>query len=302
MAGERLHLIDVAEAVARALEAGQPVVALETAVSTHGLPYPRNLEAVRAMEQAIREQGAIPATCLVSSGRLVIGAPEEQIRDVATNPSRQKASVRDLGLVLATGTPAGLTVSATLYAAQLAGIQVFATGGIGGVHVGGHDVSADLHQLVRSPVITICSGAKSVLDIPLTLEYLETLGVPVFSYQSDHFPAFYMRSSGIRTPRVETPAAIARVARFQWQLGSSAGLVVGNPIPESAAIPPALWTTWLESAQRAATNAAVRGGQVTPYLLDRVSQESRGQTVDANLSLLRSNASLAAEVARGIVS
>lgn len=288
-----------------ALEADHPVVALESAVLTHGLPSPQNMAAVREMELAIRQAGAIPAVCLVSDHRLWVGASPELAEAVATHPGREKASIRDLGGALASGIPAGLTVSATLFAAHRAGIRVFATGGIGGVHVGSDvtgDVSADLVQLGRLPVITVCSGAKSVLDIPRTLEFLETMGVPVYSYQVPHFPAFYLRSSGVPTAMREHPAEIAEAARQQWALGYDAGLVVGHAIAEAEAIEPALWNEWLLKAQDAARRDGIRGKGVTPYLLDQVARLSAGRTVRANIALLAGNAALAARIAVALVS
>lgn len=285
--------------VAAALEGGNPVVALESAVITHGLPEPHNLRAAECMVAAIRARGAVPALCLVDEAQLWIGADLPRAARVARDPAREKASVRDLGAALALGQSAGLTVSATLFAAHLAGIRVFATGGIGGVHAPADlgDVSADLLQLGRSPVITVCSGAKSVLDIPRTLEFLETAGVPVFSYRSPYFPGFYLERSGVQAPVLRSAAAVARVARAQWDLGSAAGLVLGNPIPSASAIPPDDWQTWLDAARAEAEHDGIRGKAVTPYLLDRVAAASGGRTVAANLALLEANAALAAEVA-----
>ena len=288
----------VGEAVARALQAGQPVVALETAVVSHGLPPPHNLEALSQMEQEIGAVGAIAAVCLVHRGLLWIGADGSQVTALARDPSPEKASVRDLGFALGGGLTAGLTVSATLFAARLAGIRVLATGGIGGVHFGSSgDVSADLYQMSRTPVITVCSGVKSVLDIPRTLEYLETLGVPVFSFRTPEFPAFYLRSSGIQTPALDSPRSIAQVAQAQWNAGYEAGIVIGNPIPSADAVRPADWEGWMRRAEDSAMRAGVQGKEVTPHLLSRVAVYSRGQTVAANVSLLRRNAALAAEIA-----
>jgi pseudouridine-5'-phosphate glycosidase len=285
------------DAVAAALEADQPIVALETTVVTHGLPEPRNLEAARDMERIIRAVGATPATCLVQEGELWIGATLEQIEAVSRHASREKASVRDLGVALASGASAGLTVSATLFAAQLVGIRVFATGGLGGVHHGSSgDVSSDLPQLTRSQVITVCSGAKSVLDIPRTLEYLETWGVPVFSYGAPEFPAFYLRSSGVSARALQTVQEIVDVAVTQWDLGYASGIVVANPIDPGDALEPEDWKSWLEEALQSAHARGIHGKEVTPYLLARVAESSGGRTIDANLALLRQNARLAAEI------
>lgn len=292
--------ICLGDEVRAALDAHRPVVALESAVLTHGLPAPINIEAAGAMDRAVREAGATPAICLIEGGHLWVGASLDLAEAVANHPAREKASIRDMGGALASGIPAGLTVSATLLAAHLLGIRVFATGGIGGVHVGATDtgdVSADLLQLGRFPVITVCSGAKSVLDIPRTLEFLETAGVPVFSYQVPNFPAFYLRSSGVVTAVRHRPEDIAEAARRQWELGYHAGVVVGHAIAEDEAIAPALWQEWLQQAEEAARRDRIGGKAVTPYLLDQVARLSEGRTVRANIALLAANSRLAAEIA-----
>jgi len=294
----RLH-VRLGDEVAAALQEGRPIVALESAVITHGLPEPHNLEAARSMAAAVRAGGAVSAICLVDESQLWIGAGLERAAAVARNPKREKASVRDLGAAISMRIAAGLTVSATLFAAGLAGIRVFATGGIGGVHLPtiSGDVSADLLQLGRSPVITVCSGAKSVLDIPRTLEFLETAGVPVFSYRTPDFPGFYLSKSGVSTPVLSSPGEVARAARTQWELGLEIGLVLGNPIPAEERIPDEEWRGWFDEAQLSVERDGMRGKAVTPYLLGRVATLSGGRTVQANLALLQSNASLAAEVA-----
>jgi pseudouridine-5'-phosphate glycosidase len=269
-------------------------------VATHGLPAPANLEAIVSMSRAVREAGSTPAACLVLDGALWIGAGIAQIERATFDSRLRKASVRDICYSVASGIPAGLTVSATLSAASLSGIRVFATGGIGGVHFDATetgDVSADLEQLARNQVITVCSGAKSVLDIPRTLEYLETLGVPVFSYRMECFPAFFLHSSGCSALRLDTPASVARVARVHWELVPRCGVVVGNPVPEAEAIGPLEWTSWLEQARSGANEDGVRGQAVTPHLLSAIAAYSRGATVRANLALLESNARLAAQIA-----
>jgi pseudouridine-5'-phosphate glycosidase len=293
-------ILTLGDEVRDALERKAAVVALESAVITHGLPEPRHLEAAEAMADAVRAAGATPALCLVHRGRLCAGASLEDAGAVAANPTREKASARDLGRVIATGADAGLTVSATLSAAHAAGIRVFATGGIGGVHLGAEetgDVSADLLELSRRPVVTVCAGAKSVLDVPRTLEFLETAGVPVVGYRSERFPAFYVRDSGLPVPCLPDAATVARAATAQWALGSTAGMVVGNPIPASAAIDPEQWSGLLTQAMEAAERDGVRGQAVTPYLLAQVARISEGRTVRANVALLVNNARLAAEIA-----
>lgn len=297
---DHVPALAVSQEIAESLNDRRPVVALESAVLTHGLPFPRNIEALDRMEAAVRAGNAAPATCLVHGGRLWVGASRELSEAVASDPAREKAAARDVGRVLALGLPAGLTVSATLRAAALAGVRTFATGGIGGVHLDVRDtgdISADLPQLACSPVVTVCSGAKSVLDIPRTLEYLETAGVPVYSYRTTRFPAFYLRESGCESVSVSGSAEIARIARAQWDMGLEIGVVVANPIPAEAALSEDEWTVWLRAATEEAASAGVRGKAVTPFLLGQVAALSGGRTVEANLALLAANAGLAAEIA-----
>jgi pseudouridine-5'-phosphate glycosidase len=292
----------VTDEVASALEANEAVVALESAVLTHGLPVPQNIQAMAAMERAVRDAGAVPATCVVRDGRLCIGVTPEEIEAAAQDPGREKASVRDLACVLVGGGVAGLTVSATIFGAQIAGIRVFATGGIGGVHAPAAlaDVSADLLQLSRSRVITVCSGVKSILDIPRTLEALETLGVPVFGYRTDTFAAFYLESSGHPVPEVRSCAEVTRIARAHWRVGLRSALVIANPISQAEAISPDDWSQWLAEAQDAAVKLGIRGKALTPYLLETLATISRGRTVRANLALLEGNARLAGEIAASL--
>jgi pseudouridine-5'-phosphate glycosidase len=258
------------------------------------------------MEAEIRATGAVPAACLIDAGVIWVGASLDAAAKAARDPTRLKASVRDLAAALVSGRPAGLTVSATLFVAQRAGISVFATGGIGGVHVGVEttgDISADLPQLGRSPVITVCAGAKSVLDVPRTLEYLETVGVPVFAYRTDYFPAFFLSSSGLRVTRVESAASIAAMACVQWHdLGYPSGFVVGNPLPSSEAVAEGDWQRWMERAATSSRQQQIQGNEVTPFLLARVAEYSNGRTVQANMALLRRNAALAARIAVALAS
>jgi pseudouridine-5'-phosphate glycosidase len=295
--------IEVSQEVTAALAEHAPVVALETAVATHGLPTPHNLDALASMKREIEQEGGTAAICLALDGKLCIGASLNLVAQACRDRDKQKASVRDLGYVLAKRIPGGLTVSGTLPAASLAGIRVLATGGIGGVHRGAEvsgDVSADLYQLARSPVITVCSGAKSVLDIPRTLEMLETLGVPVYSYRTPRFPAFYLESSGQSTAYLESTTEIARVARAHWGLGNSSGIVIGQPLPAERALSQAEWDALIDRAHGEATHAGVQGADVTPYLLAHVAEASSGATVRANLTLLQHNARLGAQIAAAL--
>ena len=290
----------VHERVAGALDRGRPVVALETAVATHGLPAPHNVVAIEGMEEEIRSRNAEPAVCLVHGGTLHIGAERDLVKEVASAQHRKKASVRDLASSLWREETAGLTVSATLYAARLAGIRVFATGGIGGAHLGWRDtgdVSSDLPQLARTPVITVCSGAKSVLDIPRTLEYLETFGVPVYAYNATEFPAFLLHASGVATDSVSSPLDVAGIARTHWDLGLTSGIVIGNPLPQDRAIDPNRWREWIDRGLDEARDAGISGKEVTPFLLSRIAAYSHGETVTANVNLLLNNAALAADIA-----
>lgn len=283
---------------------GRPIVALESTIISHGMPYPRNLELARQVEQDIRERGAVPATIGVIDGVLRVGLGGEEMERLARGHGVNKISRRDLPIAVGLGQTGGTTVSGTMIIAAMAGIRVFATGGIGGVHRGADktmDVSADLHELASTNVIVVSAGAKSVLDLPRTLEYLETLGVPVLGYGSDHFPAFLTRDSGLSVDaRVETPAQVARIARAKWALGLRGGLLVGVPIPDRVAIS----RDESERAVTAALDAAVRSGiggkALTPFLLAALNDATSGRSVDANVALMRNNARVAADIASAL--
>jgi pseudouridylate synthase len=294
--------IDIAPAVQAALQAGQPVVALESTIIAHGMSYPRNVETARQVEAQVQAKGAVPATIAILQGRLKIGLSQDEIERLGKQ-GRQvpKASRRDLPVLLAQGKDGATTVAATMIAAERAGIRVFATGGIGGVHrqaAQTMDVSADLQELARTNVAVVCAGAKAILDLELTLEYLETYGVPVLGYQTDEFPAFYSRSSGLPVlARLETPADIARVMQAKWHLGLNGGLVIANPIPEAYALPPALAEPAIAQALAAAEAQGIKGKAITPFLLAQVEALTGGQSLEANIQLVLHNARLAAEVA-----
>jgi pseudouridylate synthase len=295
-------VLRIADEVGEALSAGRPVVALESTVIAHGLPHPANVEVALAMEFAIRAEGAVPATIAVLDGRIVVGADRAEIERLGSAPGIIKASRRDLAPALAHGAMAATTVAGTLACAALACVRFFATGGIGGVHRGAQrslDISADLLELARAPVVTICAGAKSILDLPLTLEYLETHGVPVVGYQTDELPAFYVRSSGLRLPhRANAPADVAAMAHILWTSGLGGGLLVACPIPTEYALPAATVEAAVAEALAAAEAAQVRGSALTPYLLARVAEATGGESVAANRALLVNNATLAARFAR----
>lgn len=289
--------------IAHALANHLPVVALETTVITHGLPRPENLQLAQSMEAEIRALGAIPATTAVLDGRVHVGLTPAELERLAYEPVTRKISRRDFGIAIARGECGGTTVCGTLIIARAVGIRVFATGGIGGVHRDAqYDVSADLPELGRSPVVVVCAGAKAILDLPNTLEYLETTGVPVVGYQTDEFPAFYSRESGLPVNvRAETPAEIAAIARAQWNLGLEMGVLVGNTPPPESALPPSAVAEVITQALAEAKAANVRGARVTPFLLERVSRLSHGVSLQTNLALLRNNARLAALIARELV-
>ena len=301
--------------VAAALQAGQPVVALESTVITHGLPYPENLALARSMEAQVRTDGGVPATIAVVDGEICVGLEDAQLEKLAEGArpehagargkrqEMRKISVRDFGPAIALGQSGGTTVAGTLLAAQAAGLKVFATGGIGGVHLGApFDVSADLQQLARSPLVVVCAGAKAILDLPATLEVLETLGVPVVGYQTDEFPAFYSRSSGLPvSARADTAAQVAAMARAHWEAGMQSALLLAVPPPEEEALPPEAVQGAIQQALGEAQAQGVHGQAVTPFLLRRVSELTHGDSLRANLALLLNNARVAAEVAKALI-
>jgi pseudouridine-5'-phosphate glycosidase len=303
--------LSVREDVAAAIAGGMPVVALESTVIAHGLPRPLNLEAAREMEKTVRKAGATPATVGVLDGKLVVGLSPEQIGFLSEAENVAKVSRADLAPVLASGRPGATTVAATMIAADLAGIRVFATGGIGGVHRGGEnslDISGDLAELARTPVAVVCAGAKAILDLPRTLEVLETLGVPVVGYGTKEFPAFYSRESGLQLlHQVDTPEQAARVMEVQWGVdkgvehttdeGMRTGILFANPAPSENALPRGEVESFLAAALQTAEAAGVRGKNVTPYLLQEVARLSGGRTLRANTTLLVANAGLAGRIA-----
>lgn len=288
--------------VADALAAGRAVVALESTIISHGLPRPDNLRIAREIEDAVRAGGAVPATIAIIDGRPHIGLDEDALHRIATGGAAIKVSVRDLAMLAAVGGDGATTVAATAHLAAAAGITVFATGGLGGVHRGArdsYDESADLTALSRTPVLVVCSGVKSILDVGATLERLETLSVGVIGYRTDRFPAFYLADSGhLLDWWVQTPKQAAAVLRARAQLGTDGyGLVLANPIPADAELDRALHDRVLAEGLAAAEAAGVRGKDVTPFLLDHFHRATRGASVAANVALVLSNARLAAEVA-----
>jgi len=294
--------------VARALAVGTPIVALESTVITHGLPYPENLELAQDMERTVHEQGATPATVAVLDGKVLIGLNTTQLERLARGSAARKISVRDFAPAIVQKAIGGTTVAGTLVAAHAAGLRVFATGGIGGVHRqtpadkgNSFDISADLTQLAQTPLIVVCAGAKAILDLSATLEILETLGVPVLGYQTDEFPAFYSRRSGLPvSTRAETPQEIAEIAKTHWKMGFNSAVLVANPPPEEDALAPEAVDEAIRQALDETRAQNVRGQAVTPFLLRRVSELTAGGSLRANLALLLNNARLAAQIASAL--
>lgn len=286
--------------VAEAVRQNRPVVALESTLIAHGLPWPLNMETAFAAEAAVRAEGAVPATIAILNGKPTIGLNETELHDLACQEKVVKASRRDLAAAIAQGRTAATTVAATMTLAHLAGVRIFATGGIGGAHRESHpwDISADLVELARTPVTVVCAGAKSILDIPRTLEILETQGVPVVGYGTDQFPAFYVHSSGEPiTARVDSPAEAAALISAHWALGGG-GIVLAQPVEKHTALDPNEFMHALSEAEQQAMGVGVRGKELTPFLLNRLAEITEGQTLRANHSLVIANARLAAQVAR----
>jgi pseudouridine-5'-phosphate glycosidase len=298
--------ITLSEDVAEALRARRPVVALESTIITHGMPYPDNMAMARQVEQDCRDHKVVPATIAVLDGAILVGMSPDQLTALAQAPAPLKLSRADLGFAVAMGRTGGTTVSATMICAALAGIAVFATGGIGGVHRGGEDsmdVSADLEELCRTPVTVVCAGAKAILDLPRTLEYLETRGVPVVGFGTDRLPAFWSRESPWRVPlRMDTPEEIARLMAARQALGLGGGVLVTNPIPHADEIPYDRMALLVEQALADARQAGIEGKAVTPFLLSRLLTLSDGASLTANIALVRSNVRLAARIATAIAS
>ena len=288
--------------VESALKDGQAVVALESTIISHGMPYPENVETALQVEQIVRQAGAVPATIAILDGKMHAGLSIEQLEMLGqTGLNATKASRRDIPLLIPQKKIGANTVAATMIVAAAAGIPVFATGGIGGVHRGAEqnfDISADLQELARTNVAVVCAGAKSILDLPLTLEYLETFGVPVLGYQTEEFPAFYTRKSGLPVDaRVDSPRAIAEMLQIKWQLGLTGGAIIANPVPAEHSMDAAYLDDIIDEALQQAAAAGIKGKALTPFLLAKIKELTAGQSLVSNIELVRNNARLAAEVA-----
>ncbi len=294
--------LDLSPEVAEALAAGKPVVALESTIISHGMPYPQNVETALMVEKTIRENGAVPATIAVIGGRLKAGLTSAEIEYLGKKGRAvTKASRRDLPVLVARGEDGATTVTTTMIIAHLAGIKVFATGGIGGVHRGAEttmDISADLEELAMTPVMVICAGAKSILDLGLTLEYLETKGVPVIGYGTDELPAFYTRRSGFKVDyRIDTPEELAAAFRAKLEMGLRGGMLVTNPIPEEYSMDPQRINAAIDQAIAECNEKGIKGKDTTPFLLARIKDITGGDSLDSNIQLVLNNARLAARTA-----
>ncbi|MBO4570651.1 MAG: pseudouridine-5'-phosphate glycosidase [Bacteroidales bacterium] len=296
------NYLSLSPEVKEAIEKGRPVVALESTIISHGMPYPQNVETALAVEKEIRRNGAVPATIAVIWGRLKAGLTPEEIEYLGKKGRGvAKASRRDLPVLVSQRLDGATTVATTMIIAALAGIKVFATGGVGGVHRGAEvtmDISADLEELARTPVMVVCAGAKSILDLGLTLEYLETKGVPVIGYGTDELPAFYTRKSGFKVDyRLDSPREVAEAFNAQQEMGLGGGMLVTNPVPEEYSMDPEVINTAISQALEDAARLGVKGKEVTPYLLGRVKELTGGESLEANIRLVLNNAALAAAIA-----
>lgn len=291
--------------VAQALQQGKPVVALESTIISHGMPYPQNVETALKVEQTIRDNGAVPATIAIINGKLKAGCTPEEIEYLGKKGQAvTKASRRDLPVLIARGEDGATTVTTTMIIAAMAGIQVFATGGIGGVHRGAEttmDISADLEELAQTPVMVICAGAKSILDLGLTLEYLETKGVPVIGYQTDELPAFYTRHSGFNVDyRIDSPEELAATFKAKLDMGLKGGMLVTNPIPEQYSMPADVINKAIDQAIEESKQRGIHGKQTTPFLLAKVKELTGGDSLASNIQLVLNNARLAAKTATAL--
>lgn len=293
--------LDINPEVKTALEQGKPVVALESTIISHGMPYPKNVETALNVEKIIRDKGAVPATIAILSGKLKVGLTEEEIEYLGKAPNVIKASRRDIPYIVSKKLDGATTVASTMIVASLAGIKVFATGGIGGVHRGAtetFDISADLEELANTNVAVVCAGAKSILDIGLTLEYLETHGVPVVGYQTEEMPAFYTRKSGYKVDyKLDTPEEIAKMLKAKWDLGLNGGMVVANPIEEQYQMDYDIITDAINKAVKQADENGIKGKDTTPFLLAKVKEITGGNSLESNIMLVYNNASLGAKIA-----
>ena len=294
--------VDFSDEVKKAMEEGRPVVALESTIISHGMPYPMNLETAKAVEEIIRKEGATPATTAIINGRIKVGLSEKELEFMATSKDIIKASRRDFAYIVSRGLNGATTVASTIIASRLAGIKIFVTGGLGGVHRHAEttfDISRDLEELAANDIMIVCAGCKSILDIGLTLEYLETKGVPVFGYQTDYMPAFFTRKSEFKVDyNIKNAKEAAEAAKAQWELGLQGGILLTNPIPESDSMDEEKINSAIEKALVEAEEKGIHGKETTPFLLSKVLEVTEGKSLEANIALVKNNARLGAEVAK----
>lgn len=294
--------VEYSDEVKKAMEEGRPVVALESTIISHGMPYPQNIETAKACEEIIRENGAVPATTAIIGGKIKIGLSDEELEFMATSKDIIKTSRRDFAYIVSRGLNGATTVASTIIASRLAGIKIFVTGGLGGVHRHAEttfDISRDLEELAANDIMIVCAGCKSILDIGLTLEYLETKGVPVFGYQTDYMPAFFTRKSEFKVDyNIKNPKEAADAAKAQWELGLQGGILLTNPIPESDSMDEEKINTAIEKALVEAEEKGIHGKETTPFLLSKVLEVTEGKSLEANIALVKNNARLGAEVAK----
>ena len=294
--------VEYSDEVKKAMEEGKPVVALESTIISHGMPYPQNIETAKACEEIIRENGSVPATTAIIGGKIKIGLSDEELEFMATSKDIIKASRRDFAYIVSQGLNGATTVASTIIASRLAGIKIFVTGGLGGVHRHAEvtfDISRDLEELTANDIMIVCAGCKSILDIGLTLEYLETKGVPVFGYQTDYMPAFFTRKSEFKVDyNIKNPKEAAEAAKAQWELGLQGGILLTNPIPESDSMDEEKINTAIEKALVEAEEKGIHGKETTPFLLSKVLEVTEGKSLEANIALVKNNARLGAEVAK----
>jgi len=306
MSANEERFFDFKNEVKEALEEGKPVVALESTLISHGFPYPENLEVAGEMEEIIRGCEVVPATIAMIKGKIKVGLTRGEMEFMATSKNILKASRRDLAVIAAKGLNGATTVAATMAVAERAGIKVFATGGIGGVHRGAEktfDISADLQELARTPVAVVCSGAKSILDLPLTKEYLETMGVPVIGFGTEELPAFYCRESGLKVDyAANDEKEVAGIVRAMQDLGLRGGMIIANPVPEEYALSMEYMNKMIEEAVRAAEKEGIKGKKLTPYLLNKIKELTGGKSLNANIELVKNNARVAAKIAYALKS
>lgn len=293
--------LQIEPAVAKALQNQEPVVALESTIISHGMPYPKNAETALAVEEVVRKAGAVPATIAIKDGKWLVGLSNNQLEFFAKEKNVWKVSLRDMPYVLSKKIAGATTVAATMRIASMAGIKIFATGGIGGVHRGGAqsmDISADLTEMEQTNVAVVSAGVKSILDIGLTLEYLETKGIPVITYGQNAFPSFYSRDSGLDSPlRLDTVEEIAGLLQMKWESGLNGAVLIANPVPAEDEIPYEKMESFIQEALESAAAAAVRGKDLTPFLLKYIAEHTKGESLEANISLVKNNARLAAAIA-----